>query len=152
VQKALAPIVEKLQRITERDDRTTNTFYRRPSYDNHRTMNMSYRRPNYNNDNREQNARNYNNNTNDPFRCFTCGQTGHIARACPTKQTYPRNPVVPTTQEPARVVQPQANVTTNESVNQIPLNDASGRTFVTQQEEVGQPTAADWRKVQHLNY
>ncbi|RHZ88369.1 hypothetical protein Glove_23g232 [Diversispora epigaea] len=34
VQKALAPIVKKLQRITERDERPTHTFYRRPNYNN----------------------------------------------------------------------------------------------------------------------
>src|SRR6185436_19143919 len=49
VQKALAPIVEKLQKITERDERPTHT---------------SYRRPNYNNDIRGQNTWNRNNNVN----------------------------------------------------------------------------------------
>jgi hypothetical protein len=137
VQKALAPIVEKLQKITERDERPVHT---------------SYRRPNYNNDIRGQNTWNRNNNVNDPFRCFFCGQAGHVARVCPTRQRNFGNPVVPPSQEPARAVQPQANVATNQSVNQIPLNDANGRTFVTQQEEVKQPAATTWETTQHLNY
>lgn len=152
VQKALAPIVEKLQRITERDDRNENTSYRRPNYDNHRSMNMSYRRPNYDNDNRGQNARNYNNNANNPVRCYTCGQAGHISRLCPTKPRDQENPIIPPTQEPARAAQPQANATTNQSVNQIPLNGTNSRTFVTQQEEVGRPSTTAWEGVQHLNY
>jgi uncharacterized FlaG/YvyC family protein len=149
VQKALAPIVEKLQRITERDERNANMSYRRPNYESHRTTNMSYRRPNYENDNRGQNVRNYNNNnTNDPFRCFTCEQAGHIARACPTKQGYP---VVPPAQEPTRVAQPQVNTTTNQSVNQIPLG-ANNNAFVTQEKGIEQPVATIWENVQHLNY
>ena len=137
VQKALAPIVEKLQKITERDERPTHT---------------SYRRPNYNNDIRGQNTWNRNNNTNDPFRCFFCGQSGHIARMCPTKQGNQGNPVIPPSREPTRAVQPQANATTNQSVNQIPLNGANGSTFVTQQEEVKQPAATTWETTRHLNY
>jgi hypothetical protein len=137
VQKALAPIVEKLQKITERDERPAHTSYRRPSY---------------NNDIRGQNTWNRNNNANDPFRCFFCGQSGHIARVCPTKQGNFGNPAVPPSREPARTVQPQTNVATNQSVNQIPINGVSGRTFVTQQEEVKQPAATTWETTQHLNY
>ncbi|RHZ85395.1 hypothetical protein Glove_66g29 [Diversispora epigaea] len=136
VQKALAPIVEKLQRITERDERSTHT---------------SYKRPNYNNDIRGQNTWNHNNNANDPFCCFFCGQSGHITKVCPirvaqipnnlefgmpkcivcpTKQGNPGNSTILLSREPARVAQPQANVTTNQSKNQIQLNGANGNTFV----------------------
>jgi hypothetical protein len=151
VQKALAPIVEKLQKITERDDRVMNASYRRPNYDNHRSANMSYRRPNYDNDNRGQNTRNYGSNTNNSVRCYTCGQTGHISRTCAMRPGDQRNPIIPPTQEPARIIQPQTNTVANQSVNQIPLKETNGRTFITQQEEAEQPSTTAWEGVQHLN-
>ncbi|RHZ80083.1 hypothetical protein Glove_139g208 [Diversispora epigaea] len=64
VQKTLAPIVEKLLKITERDERPTH---------------ISYRRPNYNNDIREQNIWNCNNNANDLFCCFFCEQSRYMS-------------------------------------------------------------------------
>ncbi|RHZ64814.1 hypothetical protein Glove_320g10 [Diversispora epigaea] len=115
VQKVLAPIVEKLQRITERDERPTHTFYRRP---------------NYNNDIRGQNTWNRNNNVNDPF-CYFSADNRNTWR---------------------EVAQPQANVTMNQSMNQIPLNGANGNTFVTQQEEVKQLAVTTWETARHLNY
>jgi hypothetical protein len=152
VQEALAPIVKTLQKITERDDRIMNMPYRRTNYENPRTANMSYRRPNYDNSNGGQNTRNHNNTSGDPFRCFVCGQPGHMARVCPTKQGYARNPVVPPTQEPARAVQPQANAATNQPASQMPRSGANSSTFVTQQEEAERPTVTVWEGMQSLNY
>jgi hypothetical protein len=112
---------------------------------------MSYRRPNYDNDNRGQNTRNYGSNTNNSVRCYTCGQMGHISRTCAMRLGDQRNSIIPPTQEPARIIQPQTNTVANQSVNQIPLKETNGRTFITQQEEAEQPSTTAWEGVQHLN-
>jgi hypothetical protein len=133
VQKALVPITETLQKIMEKENRMTNAYHRRP---------------NYNNENREHNTRNRN-NANDPFSCYTCSQTRHMSQGCPMRPGYQRNPNSFPIQEPNRT---QINSITNQPTPQAPQNNTNGSTFITQEEEVGQPAVTDWKELQHLNW
>jgi hypothetical protein len=143
VQKAFAPIAETLQKIMEKGERAPNTFNSRPNYNNN-NRGQSY------NGNRGQNFRSYNNSSN----CYACGQTGHIAWNCPTRQGNQRNqmnPTIPSVPRPTNTVPPQANTMPNQTVQQASQGDVNHNTFITQEDEIQQPVTTVWEGLQHLN-
>jgi hypothetical protein len=146
VQKAFAPIAETLQKIIEKGERPNNTFNNRSNY------NGGNRGPTYSN-NRTQDFRNRNN----PPHCYACGQTGHMAWHCSTRQVNQgnqrsqANTTTPTVPRPVNTVPPQANTTANSTVQQVSQGAANSNTFITQEEEIQQPVSTVWERVQHLN-
>jgi hypothetical protein len=146
VQKAFAPIAETLQKIIEKGERPNNTFNSRPTYNNN-NRGQGY------NGNRGQSFRSYNN----PPHCYACGQTGHMAWNCSTRQVNPgnqrnqTNPTTPTVPRPTNNVSSQANVTANPTAQQVSQGSANSNTFITQEEEIQQPVSTVWERIQHLN-
>ena len=149
VQKAFAPIAETLQKLIEKGERPNNTFNSRPNYNNNN------RGQGYNsyNGNRGQNYRSYNN----PPHCFACGQTGHLAWNCSTRQVNQgnqrsqANSTIPTVPRPTNTVPPQANTTANLNIQQVSQGAANSNTFITQEDEIQQPVSTVWERIQHLN-
>ena len=82
VQKALAPIAETLRKIAKEK---TSTIENRPNYNN---RGQSYPTRGQGYPNRSQNFRNRSNTLS---RCFNCGQTGHMAWNCSTRQANPES-------------------------------------------------------------
>lgn len=66
-------------------------------------------------------------------------------------QRSPGNQPTAPTLRPTSTAPPQANTVANQTVQQVSQGNVNSNTFVTQEEEIQQPTATIWEGIQHLN-